>query len=292
VVAEQTPRILTIHAHPDDESSKGAGTIAKYFDAGFGTSLVCATGGEAGDILNPAMDRPEVLDNIAQVRRDELARAAKIIGYQSVHYLGYRDSGMPDSDHNHHQDCFANAPEDEAVERFVRLIRAERPHVIVTYSDDQQGYRHPDHLRVYDITIPAWEAAGDPNAFPDAGEPWTPLKLYYTTWSSARILALHSLYGELDLESPYNEDWFKRPSQDHRITTRVDVEAWYQRRVDALLAHETQVDPNSKFWFGLPHDRAASAYPYDDYILAHTRVETNVPEDDLFTGIDFTAEGM
>ena len=90
--------VLTVHAHPDDEASKGAGTIAKYQAEGVRTVLVCCTGGEEGDILNPAMDRPEVVDNLQQVRREELDRAAAIIGYDVVHMLGYRDSGMPDSD--------------------------------------------------------------------------------------------------------------------------------------------------------------------------------------------------
>ncbi len=278
-------RILTVHAHPDDESSKGAGSISKYTDAGAYAVLVCCTGGEEGDVLNPALDRPEIKDNIEQVRRDELAQAAKIIGYDTVHYLGYRDSGMPDSEANSHPDCFAAAPLDEAVERLVRLIRSERPHVVVTYPDDQQGYQHPDHLRVYDITEPAWRLSGDASAFAEAGDPWTPQKLYYTTWSRARMEAMQGLYLELGLESPYNEDWFKRPSQDHRITTKVDVGQWYQRRADALLAHATQVDPKSPFWFGLPLDQASAAYPWDDYILADDRVGASVPEDDLFAGV-------
>ncbi len=285
----EIPCILTVHAHPDDESSKGAGSIARYSDGGARAVLVCCTGGEEGDVLNPALDRPEIKANMAEVRRDELALAADIIGYHEVHYLGYRDSGMPDSEANAHPGCFANAPLDEAVERLVKIIRAERPHVIVTYPDEQKGYQHPDHLRVYDITIPAWEAAGDPDMYPDAGEPWTPLKLYYTTWSRARIEAMHALYGELGLESPYTEDWFKRPSMDDRITTKVDVEAWHQRRSDALKAHATQVDPESKFWFGLPAERAAAAYPYDDYILAHSRVDAELPESDLFAGVPVEA---
>ncbi len=278
-------RMMTIHAHPDDESSKGAGSVALYSDAGVKATLVCCTGGEEGDILNPAMDLPEVRENIGSVRRDELSKAAEIIGYEKVHYLEYRDSGMPDSQANNNPDCFANAPLEEAVERLVRIIRKDKPHVIVTYPDDQQGYQHPDHLKVYDISIPAWEAAGDATKFPDSGEPWTPLKLYYTTWSRARIEALHAMFQRLELESPFNDAWFERPSQDHRITTKIDVSDHSQRRTDALLAHATQVDPDSPFWFGLPSDKSAEAYPWDDYILAFNRVGPVVEETDLFEGL-------
>lgn len=276
---------MTIHAHPDDESSKGAGSVALYSDAGVKASLVCCTGGEEGDILNPAMDLPEVRENIGEVRRQELAKAAKIIGYRDVIYLGYRDSGMPESEANNNPDCFANAPLDEAVERLVRIIREEKPHVIVTYPDDQQGYQHPDHLKVFDISIPAWEAAGDPTKFLQSGDPWTPLKLYYTTWSRARIEALHAMFKKLELESPFNDAWFDRPSQDHRITTKINVSDHSQRRTDALLAHATQVDPESPFWFGLPSDKSAEAYPWDDYILAFNRVGPIGEEKDLFEGI-------
>ena len=278
-------RMMTIHAHPDDESSKGAGSVALYSDAGVKATLVCCTGGEEGDILNPAMDLPEVRENIGSVRRDELSKAAEIIGYEKVHYLEYRDSGMPDSQANKNPDCFANAPLEEAVERLVRIIRKDKPHVIVTYPADQQGYQHPDHLKVYDISIPAWEAAGDATKFPDSGEPWTPLKLYYTTWSRARIEALHAMFQRLELESPFNDAWFERPSQDHRITTKIDVSDHSQRRTDALLAHATQVDPDSPFWFGLPSDKSAEAYPWDDYILAFNRVGPVVEETDLFEGL-------
>ena len=202
-------RLLTVHAHPDDESSKGSATVAKYADDGAYAVLVCCTGGEEGDIINKAMDRPDVRDELPAVRRRELEKACEVIGYHTLHWLGYRDSGMPDSEANAHPDCFANAPLDEAIERLVRLIRLERPHVIVTYSDDQQGYQHPDHLRVHDISVPAFALAGDADAFPDAGAPWQPSKLYYSTWSRARIEALHAKYLELGLESPYDDKWFE-----------------------------------------------------------------------------------
>ena len=276
-------RLLTVHAHPDDESSKGAATVARYSAEGVRCVLVCCTGGEEGDILNPAMDRPEVRDRLTEVRMEELARAAKIIGYEEVVMLGYRDSGMPDSEANERPDCFARADQHEAVGRLVEVIRRERPHVVVTYSDDQTGYPHPDHLRVHDVTVPAFDAAGDLDAYPEAGLPWQPLKLYYSGWSRARMVATHEKFLELGMESPYSQEWFERPSMDHRITTKVDITEHHHVRREALLAHATQIDPTSRFWFGLPAD--VIAYPFDDYILARSLVDAPTPEDDLFAGL-------
>jgi mycothiol S-conjugate amidase len=282
------PVILTVHAHPDDEASKGAPTIAKYRAAGAHTVLVCCTGGEEGSILNPAMDTPEVRADIAAVRHKELDLAASVIGYEVVERLGYRDSGMPESPSNEHPDCFWQADIDEAIGKLVGVIRRERPHVIVTYSDDQRGYQHPDHLRVHDITVPAFDRAADPQWYPDAGDPWQPLKLYYSTWSRARMVAMHEKFLELGLESPYAERFLSsdRPDQDHRITTQVPIDGYQDARTEGLLAHATQVDPTSPFWFGLPRDVANSVHPYDDYILARSLVDSEVPESDLFAGID------
>lgn len=285
-------RLLSVHAHPDDEASKGAATVARYVADGARAVLVCCTGGEAGDILNPAMDRPEVRERLGQVRLDELARSVEAIGYQELVMLGYRDSGMPDTPENADPRAFANADLDEAVGRLVEVIRRERPQVILTYGDDQQGYPHPDHLRVHDISIPAFDRAGDPDAYPGMGEPWQPLKLYYSTWSRARIVALHEKFLSLGLESPFDDRWFDRPDQDHRITTRVDISDYYPARAAALRAHATQIDPESPFWFGIPDAEAAETYPTEDFILAKSLVPAgDLPEDDLFTGVRQLASG-
>ena len=286
-IAPYPLRLLTVHAHPDDESSKGASTVARYRAEGIPSTLVCCTGGEAGDILNPAMDRPEVRDRLPEVRMEELAQATAIIGYETVDLLGYHDSGMPDTPVNERPDNFWNAPLDEAVEKLVRIIRRDRPQVIVTYGDDQRHYAHPDHLKVHDITLPAFDRAADPAWYPDAGEPWQPLKLYYSEWSRTRILNLHAKYLELGLESPFSQ-WMERMDEDaqpDRITTRVPIAEHYEVREKALLAHATQIDPNESFWFGLPTEVARDAHPYDDYVLARSLVPTEVPEDDLFAGV-------
>jgi mycothiol S-conjugate amidase len=277
--------LLTVHAHPDDEASKGAGTVAKLHAEGVRTVLVCCTGGEAGDILNPAMDRDEVRERLHDVRLEELAEATRIIGYDEVVLLGYRDSGMPDSEFNLHPESFAQAPLDEAVGRLVEVIRTERPQVIVTYDEDREHYPHPDHLRVHEISVAAFDAAGDPERYPELGEPWQPLKLYFVKWASARIQATHDAFLELGLESPYDERWFSRASQDHLITTRVDISDHMQVRPESLKAHRTQIDPESKFWFGLPPEIADKIHPWDDYELARSLVDAPTPEDDLFAGI-------
>ena len=259
--------------------------MARYHAEGIRTVLVCCTGGEEGDILDPAMDTPEVRARLDEIRMEELARAAEVIGYDEVVMLGYRDSGMPDTPTNADPRSFAQAPLEEAIGKLVAVMRRERPQVVVTYGDEQTFYPHPDHIRVHDISIEAFDAAADPDSFPEAGPPWQVLKLYYTAWARARILAMHEKFQELGLESPFDERWFERPSQDHRITTRIDVGEHDEARRAALLAHATQIDPESPFWFGLPAEVAREAYPFEDYVLARSLVDSELPEDDLFAGI-------
>src|ERR1700730_8889288 len=187
------------------------------------------------------MERPEVRDHLPEVRMGELERAASIIGYDELVMLGYRDSGMPGTPTNDDPRSFARAPLDEAVGRLVAVIRRTRPQVIVTYPGEQNQYPHPDHLRVHEISVPAFEAAGDPDAFPEAGPPWEPLKLYYTTWSRQRIVAMHEKFLELGLESPYDQRWFEdRPVEDRdQTTTTIDVSGFTAARDQALMAHAT-----------------------------------------------------
>jgi mycothiol S-conjugate amidase len=276
-------RLLAIHAHPDDETTKGGGSIARYSAAGVGTALVCCTGGEAGSILNPALDQPGVQERLPDIRRTELATATAHLNYQRVWMLGYQDSNMPASGA---PGTFAAAPLDATIRALVRLIRYERPHIIVTYSDNQRGYQHPDHLRVHDASVPAYAAASDPTFHPELGPPWTPQKLYYVVWSRASLMARHEAFLQLGLTSPFKvERWQRRKSMDHRLTTKVFVGDHWEQVQAALRAHATQIDPASGYWFGLPPDVERTTYPYEDYILAQSTVPTQLPEDDLFAGI-------
>jgi mycothiol S-conjugate amidase len=263
--------LLCVHAHPDDESSKGAGTVARYHAEGIRTVLVTCTGGEEGDILNPAMDTPQVRADLPAIRLAELERAAKIIGYDEVVLLGYRDSGMPGSPANASPDCFAQAPLLEAIGRLVEVVRRVRPQVIVTYPENQSGYPHPDHLRVHEISLAAFLQAGDPTKFPGLGDPYQPAKLYYSVWSRRRILESHEKFLELGLESPYDDHWLERDSDEDQTTTSISLSGFEDVRAEALRAHATQVDPTSRHWFGLPPEVARTIYPYDDYVLGRCR---------------------
>lgn len=295
--------VLTVHAHPDDEASKGAPTLAKCSAEGIRTILVCCTGGEEGDLQNPTLreegqpfhgltpDQERAL--VASMRPAELARSAEVIGFDEVVMLGYRDSGMPDSEANEHPDCFHRADVDEATGRLVEVIRRTRPQVVVTYNDDQRGYPHPDHLRVHDISVLAFDRAGDPGWYPELGEPFQPRKLYYSTWSRRRLVAMHEGLLRHRGESPFDEAWFERPDTDHRVTTHIPIADYMWARTQSLLAHATQVDPTAAFWFGLSDSELAEVYPWEDWILARSVVGAiPVPDDgdpyehDLFDGID------
>lgn len=294
--------LLTVHAHPDDEASKGPATVARYHAEGVRTTLVTCTGGEAGDILNPAMDLPGVVDRLPELRREELAEAARVIGYDEVVWLGYRDSGMPGTPANEDPRCFARAPLEEAVGRLVEVLRRVRPQVVVAYGPDQRGYPHPDHLRVHDVALQAFDAASDPGRYPGTGAEWAPSRLFYIGWSVGRSRAIHDKFLELGIESPFQGERLERLLQapdrpaDAPPLWSVDVSGFTAVRRLALLAHRTQVDPSSPAWFGLPPEIADTLYPFDDYELGVSRVGAEHDSerdggvvdgaaDDLFAGL-------
>ncbi|NOX22463.1 MAG: mycothiol conjugate amidase Mca [Actinobacteria bacterium] len=277
--------LMALHAHPDDESSKGAATVARYADAGVHCILVTATGGEAGDILNPAMDRPDVRENLAEYRRKELEDAARIIGYDEIVMLGYRDSGMPESDDNANPAAFVNADYDELLGRVVALVRSRRPDVFLGY-DSHEFYPHPDHLRVHALTMDIVAAAADPDRFPGAGEPWRIKRLVASLFSRRGMLAIHEMLMERDGESPFTE-WVERISAGdwpERPTLSVPVGPTLQRGRDALRAHATQVDPDG-FWFKVPIEVTQEVYPYEDFEIISGFLPTTEGIGDLFSGI-------
>src|ERR1700754_52659 len=284
---------MAVHAHPDDESSKGAATLARYSDEGCRVLVVTLTGGERGDILNPAMDLPEVHGRIADIRRDEMAKAAEILGVEHT-WLGFVDSGRPKGDPPRPlpEDSFALTPLEVSTEALVRVVREFRPHVMTTY-DENGGYPHPDHIMCHKVAVIAFDKAGDPGYRPGLGEPWQPSKLYYNSgWTRARMLALHEGMLAAGLESPYTEwleKWSDRDDRGDKITTRVECGEYFEVRDDALRAHATQVDPDG-FSFKIPLELQQKVWPTEDFELARSLVDSPVPESDLFAGIRESVE--
>ncbi len=284
----QSPlRLMAVHAHPDDESSKGAATMARYVAEGVDVHVVTCTGGERGSILNPRMAHdPDVLAHLSQVRRREMDAARAILGVRQD-WLGFIDSGLPEGDPAPAlpEGSFATLDPAVAAEPLVRLIRSFRPHVVTTYDEDG-GYPHPDHIMCHLISLLAFDAAGDPERYPDSGEPWQPLKLYYNqTFTKARTIALHEGMLAAGLESPYGE-WLERweDKSERNITTHVPCAPWFDVRDRALLAHATQVDPDGP-WFACPREIEREVWPTEDFELARSLVDSDLPEDDLFAGI-------
>jgi mycothiol S-conjugate amidase len=281
-------RLMHVHAHPDDESSKGAASTAMYVAQGVDVHVATCTGGERGSILNPKMERPDVLANMPEIRRREMEQARDILGIRQD-WLGFVDSGWPEGDPKPPlpEGCFGLVPVEEGAAPLVRLIRSFRPHVLTTY-DENGGYPHPDHIMCHNISVAAWAASGDPERYPEAGAPWQPLKLYYQHgFNRPRTQALHDAMVARGLDSPWGErlkEWKPDPAHDARITTRVPCGEYFGVRDQALMAHATQIDPDGPF-FHIPLEIQREVWPTEDFELVESKVETSLPEDDLFAGI-------
>lgn len=277
---------MAVHAHPDDESSKGAATMAHYIKEGVEVLVVTCTGGERGDVLNPSAQPDVDALGIAEVRRQEMADAVRILGVRHA-WLGFEDSGYPEGDPRPPlpAGCFADLPLQVAAAPLVRLVREFRPHVMTTY-DERGGYPHPDHIRCHEVSMEAFMRADDPSAYADAGDPWRPLKLYYNmTFTRDRVRTFHDALLAAELPSPFAdwlEDWDE--AEEDRVTTRIVVDDFFPVRDDALRAHRTQVEPEG-LWFAVPLDMQRSLWPTEDFELAISHVQTELPESDLFAGI-------
>lgn len=285
-------RLLTVHAHPDDESSKGAATTARYVDEGVEVVLVTCTGGEAGEVLNPSCD-PVPPERMTEVRRLELAAAAEAIGFAAVHELGYIDSGWTEDLATVPVGTFWHVPIEESAARLARIVRSQRPHVVLTYPEDG-GYPHPDHIRTHDVTIAALALAEDPAADlgDDAGEPWRVPKVYATSaFPAERLNGLHDALEAAGLDSPFSrwlEDRPERFEDESAPDARIRCEDWFARRDAALTSHVTQIDPDG-FWFQIPRELEAEVYPYEAYERLRSDVPVEGIEEDLFAGLDVPA---
>lgn len=277
------PRILFVHAHPDDESSKAAATAARYADEGVQVALVMCTGGEAGEVLNPSCPPVDASDMTA-TRHRELEAACEVIGFTARYELGFVDSGLHEDHAGVPRGSFARQPVDVPAGALAEVLRKERPHVVVTYPADG-GYPHPDHIMVHEVTVAALERAEDPAA-DVAGEPWRVPKVYAChAFPHERVLALHEALVARGEESPF-EGWAERHArrQAWPCDARVRVDDWFDRRDEALRCHVTQIDP-AGLWFGWPRGLEREVFPWECFTRLRSDVPSSDVEDDLFAGL-------
>ncbi len=283
----ETLTLLAVHAHPDDEVIGTGGTLARYSAAGARVALVCATRGEAGEIVDPTIDPKEAFPRLAAIREQELRCACGILGVHDILFLGYRDSGMAGAPDNEHAAAFCKADLEEAAGHLVSIVREVRPHVLVTY-DAKGGYGHPDHIMAHRVTVRAFDAAGDPRFHPDDGlAPWQPKKLYFTALPRSELKQVDRFLKDAGLPSPFDRpdlepDRIGTPDED--VTTRLDVRSHLPWKRQALECHRTQIAADS-FFFRMPEELALRWWGFERFVRARSLVPAPTPEDDIFAGL-------
>ncbi len=277
--------LMAVHAHPDDECITTGGILARYAAEGVRVVLVTCTGGEVGEISDPALATP---DNLAEVRAHELAEACRILGVTERFSLGYRDSGMMDTDDNANPACFWQADMDDAIGKVVAIVRRVRPDVIVTYNE-RGDYGHPDHINAHRVAVAAFHAAGDQARYPEHGDaPWSPRKLYYSAWPRTRFEQMRRLMREAGIADamPDDEesgDWDIAVA-DELVTTAVDVSSVVAVKRAALAAHRTQMGADG-FFMRMPESVWREVWGVEHFRRIESRVAAPNHEDDLFAGI-------
>lgn len=284
--------MLVSLAHPDDESFGMAGTIARYANEGVEVSLICATNGDVGS-ADPAY--MEKYDSMVDLRLAEMRCAAEQLGFSEVYMFGYRDSGMPGTPDNNHPDSLHSAEMPDVVRRITRVIREQRPQVVVTF-DPFGGYGHPDHVKMHRATTKAFHAAGDPAEFPqqitEGLESYQPQKLYYMTFNRRYmqfVVWLMPLIGQDPTAMGRNKDINFREIAEHSypIHTRVSTRGVMEQAERARACHESQLNG---FGTGIINQlrRFLMGRYTDTFMRAYPVTNGRVRERDLFNNVDVT----
>ena len=289
----ETPRLLFVHAHPDDETLTTGATIAHYAARGADVRVLTCTLGEEGEVIGSQWAQLAVdgADQLGGYRIGELSLALKELGVDQPRYLGgagrWRDSGMEGSPARH-RERFADADMDEAVAELVAVLRDFRPHVVVTY-DPNGGYGHPDHIQAHRVTTAAVAAsAGDGHP----GEPWQVPKFYWTVMDGESMAEALESINEVELP----DSWVRIPASalpfdlGHRIDAVIDAQDSLPAKVAAMRAHQTQVtvEPSGRV-FALSNNIALPISAVEHYVLVDGTAgerDARGVETDLLSGIN------
>lgn len=275
-------RLLAVFAHPDDEGAVG-GTLARYAQEGARVALICATRGEAGEISDPSLATPE---NLGDVREQELRCACAAIGIADLHLLGYCDSGMEGTTENDLSTAFIQADPDEVRGKLVRIIRQFRPHAVITF-EPFGWYGHPDHIATGRYATEAYALAGDAVAYPEAGAPWQPARLFHTALmlSVFKPMVDYARAHDLALDFPDQFPVDREEALAAQITHRLDTDPYRKAKSAAMACHRTQFGPDHIFHM-VPQEVMRIANRYEHFIQVEPPLAPPPsPGDDLFAGL-------
>ncbi len=315
----RVPTLMTVHAHPDDETIGTGGTMAKTVREGRRLVLITCTRGEMGEIVVPELDTPDNHRRLGETRAVELERAMEALGVTEWDNLGYRDSDMMGRAGNADPRCFWQADIDEAIGRMTWMVRRFQPDVMTTYNDFG-GYGHPDHIRSHVVAVGAFERAGDPAWYPsqlapehggtgpgvDAGglAPWTPAKIYEQAIPASVREAMQARLeaaGERSFWSPPENPTPEEQAEfeatvarmlipDESITAWIDISSVLDQRWAAIKAHVTQISDDNPFVrFG--KEAWAEYWSREAFVRRESRVPAPDREDDLFAGLEGRSPG-
>jgi LmbE family N-acetylglucosaminyl deacetylase len=273
--------LLAIFAHPDDETFGVGATMARYAAKGVPVTMVCATRGEVGEIAPGTGATPE---NLGRFREQELRDSMAILGVHDVRFLGFRDSGMLGTEDNEDPRAFAKAHADGVVHQLVKLIREIRPAVVVTW-DKSGGYGHPDHVATHHHATAAFNAAGDPAKYPTAGDPYHPRALFYTTIPIEEFIKMGEELKKhgIDLGGPTDLSELEGLERlDPNCV--IDVSDLYDLKMEALVAHRTQISADNALLRG-PEELRRAFFAKEYFHRIHPAVSDGTLLDDMFAGL-------
>ena len=272
-------RLLAVFAHPDDEGAI-AGTLARYAHEDVQVTLVCATKGEAGEISDPSLATSQ---NLGSVREQELRCACEAIGISDLRLLGYCDSGMEGTDENELPTAFIQADPDEVKSKLVRIIRETKPQVVITF-EPFGWYGHPDHIAAGRYTTEAFKLAGNPDAYPETGTPWSPSRLFHTVLLLSQFKAMVDYAQEhgIDLNFPDEFPLKREEALAAQITHRLDTQPYQEIKSAATACHRTQFGEDHLFR-RVPQQIIWDSTRYEHFIQVEPPLSpTSTPHDDHF----------
>ncbi len=275
-------RVLAVYGHPDDEGQV-TGTLAAFIAAGNAVTLVCATRGEVGEISDPTLSTP---DTLWYTRELELRAAMAQIGLADVRFLPFRDSGMDGTPENADIRSLHQQAVTIAVPAILAIMREVRPHLVFTWQPDG-GYGHPDHIAVHHHTLAAFDACADASAYPGAGAPWMPERLYWGARTS-RLFATFRLEMERRglLPEPLTEEARGRIAEmlarpEPAVSVIIDTTAYIDVKRRASSMHRSQFGENSMF-ARIPEDLRMQFFGEERFYLARPEsTEGDLPRHDF-----------